>query len=184
GLTCRRSSRASLAGLGAHTAKRLGFGLHSGAHRAPCSRLKPPFTTVAIRGDSARVRNHNFWFTTSNFLSTSCRAIKVWTLSSLQAPAICLAVGRSGKLSPLFGIKLFMFTCKIETERTISMSNQSTRIDEVARSYAILRLNPGCTRSELKKRHKALVRQFHPDRFQGDSAAQDECTRTLRQINR
>ena len=43
---------------------------------------------------------------------------------------------------------------------------------ELRRAYAVLGLSPPVTLSELKSQYRDLVKQWHPDRFQNDPAAQ------------
>jgi len=50
-------------------------------------------------------------------------------------------------------------------------------------AYAVLGLSPPVTEARLKRRYKALVRRWHPDRFQADPVGQAEATQRLRNIN-
>ncbi|HEV8487540.1 MAG TPA: J domain-containing protein [Blastocatellia bacterium] len=50
-------------------------------------------------------------------------------------------------------------------------------------AYAVLSLSPPVTEARLKRRYKALVRRWHPDRFQSDPIGQAEATQRLRDIN-
>jgi hypothetical protein len=56
-------------------------------------------------------------------------------------------------------------------------------VDPLARAYAVLEIQRGCTPAELKKRYRDLVRRWHPDRHAGDAAGQAEATARLREIN-
>jgi DnaJ-class molecular chaperone len=56
-------------------------------------------------------------------------------------------------------------------------------VDEIARAYAVLGVRPGVSLPELRRRYKALVRQWHPDRFAADPVGQAEAATTMRQIN-
>ncbi len=53
----------------------------------------------------------------------------------------------------------------------------------VSRAYAQLGLAPGASAELLRKRYKALVRTWHPDRFAGDPQGQAEASLRLRAIN-
>lgn len=50
-------------------------------------------------------------------------------------------------------------------------------------AYAALDLSPPVTEARLKRRYKALVRRWHPDRYQSDPIGQAEATERLRNIN-
>jgi len=56
-------------------------------------------------------------------------------------------------------------------------------MDPLDRAYAILEIRRGCTRAQLKRAYRDLVRRWHPDRFAGDPAGQAEATVKLRAIN-
>jgi DnaJ-domain-containing protein 1 len=47
---------------------------------------------------------------------------------------------------------------------------QDRHRDEVARAYAALELPPGAPWAEVKSAYRRLMRQYHPDRHQGDPA--------------
>jgi hypothetical protein len=55
--------------------------------------------------------------------------------------------------------------------------------DDLRLAYATLGLPQGASLREIKARRKALVRQWHPDRFQNDPVGQAEATQRLRAIN-
>jgi hypothetical protein len=57
-------------------------------------------------------------------------------------------------------------------------------VDEVERALAILGLPPGASSDEVKARYKALVRKWHPDRYQSDPAGQAAAAEQMRNINR
>ena len=54
---------------------------------------------------------------------------------------------------------------------------------DLRHAYAILSLSPPVTEDRLKRRYKALVRRWHPDRYESDPAGQAEATARLRTIN-
>jgi hypothetical protein len=56
-------------------------------------------------------------------------------------------------------------------------------MDELARAYATLGVAAGAPPDEVRKRYKALVRQWHPDRFARDPQGQAEAGLRLRAIN-
>ena len=56
-------------------------------------------------------------------------------------------------------------------------------LDSVDRAYAILGLRPGCRAAEIKGRHRALVKTWHPDRWAGDPISQREAAQRMRDIN-
>lgn len=56
-------------------------------------------------------------------------------------------------------------------------------MDPLDRAYAVLEVRRGCTRAQLKRAYRDLVRRWHPDRFAGDPAGQAEATVKLRAIN-
>ena len=56
-------------------------------------------------------------------------------------------------------------------------------MDEARRAYAVLGVKPGVLPAELRARYKALVKQWHPDRFAADPQGQAEATSRMRQIN-
>jgi hypothetical protein len=56
-------------------------------------------------------------------------------------------------------------------------------VDEIARAYAVLGVRPGVSLPDLRRRYKALVRQWHPDRFATDGVGLAEAATTMRQIN-
>ena len=56
-------------------------------------------------------------------------------------------------------------------------------MDELARAYATLGITPAASREDLRKRYKALVRQWHPDRFVSDPQGHAEATVRMRAIN-
>jgi hypothetical protein len=56
-------------------------------------------------------------------------------------------------------------------------------MDELTRAYATLGVSFGAPLDEVRKRYKALVRQWHPDRFARDTQGQAEAGQRLRAIN-
>lgn len=56
--------------------------------------------------------------------------------------------------------------------------------ESVAASYRVLNLSPGTPRSEVKAAYRRLVKQWHPDRFAADPAAQERAAAKLRSIIR
>ncbi len=55
--------------------------------------------------------------------------------------------------------------------------------DPLRQAYATLGVPQDASRRTLKARRKALVRQWHPDRFQNDPMGQAEATERMRAIN-
>jgi hypothetical protein len=56
-------------------------------------------------------------------------------------------------------------------------------MDALTRAYATLGVRPDCSRGELKRAYRALVKRWHPDRYAADPAGQAEAGRQLRLIN-
>ena len=56
-------------------------------------------------------------------------------------------------------------------------------VDPIARAYATIGVRPGATACELKQQYKRLVRQWHPDRWSNDPAAEREAAARMRLIN-
>lgn len=56
-------------------------------------------------------------------------------------------------------------------------------MDDLARAYAALGVAPGSSLQEVRKRYKALVRKWHPDRHATDPQGQAEATLRMRAIN-
>ena len=54
---------------------------------------------------------------------------------------------------------------------------------DLRRAYVILGLSPPVTKDDLAAHYKALVKRWHPDRYQADPAGQAEATLRLRNIN-
>ena len=54
---------------------------------------------------------------------------------------------------------------------------------DLRRAYAVLSLSPPVTEDQLKRQYKALVRLWHPDRYESDPAGHAEATERLRTIN-
>jgi curved DNA-binding protein CbpA len=54
---------------------------------------------------------------------------------------------------------------------------------DLQRAYAVLSLSPPVTEVRLKRRYKALVRRWHPDRYESDPAGKAEATSRLCTIN-
>jgi curved DNA-binding protein CbpA len=58
------------------------------------------------------------------------------------------------------------------------------RSNPIAKAYATVECAPGCTRRELKRQYKRLVRRWHPDQYSDDSIGQIEAAQRMREINR
>ena len=56
-------------------------------------------------------------------------------------------------------------------------------MDELARAYAVLGVRGGASAAEIKKRYRALVKVWHPDRFAADPQGQAEAATRMRAIN-
>jgi curved DNA-binding protein CbpA len=56
-------------------------------------------------------------------------------------------------------------------------------LDELARAYVTLGVTPAASLADVRKRYKALVRQWHPDRFARDPQGQAEASLRMRAIN-
>jgi hypothetical protein len=56
-------------------------------------------------------------------------------------------------------------------------------VDELARAYAVLGVRGGASAAEIKKRYRALVKVWHPDRFAADPQGQAEAATRMRAIN-
>jgi hypothetical protein len=56
-------------------------------------------------------------------------------------------------------------------------------MDELARAYATLGTSDAATLDQVRKRYKALVRKWHPDRFASDPQGQAEAAVRMRAIN-
>lgn len=56
-------------------------------------------------------------------------------------------------------------------------------MDSLVRAYAILGVRPGAPAPEIKKRYRALVKVWHPDRFAADPQGQAEAAARMRAIN-
>jgi hypothetical protein len=56
-------------------------------------------------------------------------------------------------------------------------------VDELARAYAVLGVRAGASAAEIKKRYRALVKVWHPDRFAADPQGQAEAATRMRAIN-
>lgn len=55
--------------------------------------------------------------------------------------------------------------------------------DDVRRAYAILGLPPGASSGQLRRRYRALVKTWHPDRFASDPVGQAAASERLAHIN-
>jgi DnaJ-domain-containing protein 1 len=55
--------------------------------------------------------------------------------------------------------------------------------DRLDSAYATLGLSRGASSSAVKRRYKALVKQWHPDRFTGDPQGVAEATMMLKAVN-
>jgi hypothetical protein len=55
--------------------------------------------------------------------------------------------------------------------------------DRLDSSYATLGLSRGASSSAVKRQYKALVKQWHPDRFTGDAQGIAEATAMLKAVN-
>jgi DnaJ domain len=56
-------------------------------------------------------------------------------------------------------------------------------MDDVRRAYAVLGLSPNSTYAAVRRRYRALVKTWHPDRFAADPQAQAEANVRMRAIN-
>lgn len=56
-------------------------------------------------------------------------------------------------------------------------------VDDVRRSYAVLGLRPGAQLGQVRRRYKALVKKWHPDRYAADPVGQAEAANRMREIN-
>ena len=56
-------------------------------------------------------------------------------------------------------------------------------MDRLRKAYATLGLAPGASPREARIRYKALVKRWHPDRFNRDPQGQAEAARQMREIN-
>jgi hypothetical protein len=56
-------------------------------------------------------------------------------------------------------------------------------VDSLARAYAILGVRSGASAAEIRKRYRALVKVWHPDRFAADPQGQVEAAARMRVIN-
>ena len=54
---------------------------------------------------------------------------------------------------------------------------------KLRRAYAILGLKPGTPISQARRRYKALVKMWHPDRYATDPVGQREAENRMREIN-
>jgi hypothetical protein len=59
----------------------------------------------------------------------------------------------------------------------------NTRADEVRRAYAVLGLRPGAPAGQVRRRYKALARQWHPDRHSGEARNEAEAASRMKAIN-
>ena len=57
------------------------------------------------------------------------------------------------------------------------------KASDLRHAYAVLGLTSPVTEARLKRRYKALVKRWHPDRYQADPIGEAEATERLRQIN-
>lgn len=55
--------------------------------------------------------------------------------------------------------------------------------DDLARAFAILGLQSGASASEIRHRHKALAKRWHPDRWASSAANEREAAERMREIN-
>src|ERR1700704_891945 len=56
-------------------------------------------------------------------------------------------------------------------------------MDDLGRAWAILGLAPGSSPDAVKAAYRDLVKQWHPDKFQGDTDRLDEGHEMLKEIN-
>jgi DnaJ domain len=59
----------------------------------------------------------------------------------------------------------------------------SAKADDVRRAYAVFGLGPGAPAAQVRRRYKALARQWHPDRHARDARNQAEASARMREIN-
>jgi hypothetical protein len=60
---------------------------------------------------------------------------------------------------------------------------RSVVVDDVARAYAVLGLEPGASPTELRRRYRALARRWHPDRHADDAGSRAAATEAMARIN-
>ena len=60
------------------------------------------------------------------------------------------------------------------------MSNETYKF---RRAYAVLGLKPGTPLGQVRRRYKALVKRWHPDRYATDPVGQAEAESRMREIN-
>jgi uncharacterized protein YjbI with pentapeptide repeats len=56
-------------------------------------------------------------------------------------------------------------------------------VDDIARSYLLLGLDPGASPDQIKEAWRDLVQVWHPDRFGGNDRLQQKAQEKLKQIN-
>ncbi|HEU4890466.1 MAG TPA: J domain-containing protein [Vicinamibacterales bacterium] len=56
--------------------------------------------------------------------------------------------------------------------------------DRLARAYATLGLQRGCSPREAARRYRSLVKRWHPDQYANDPQGQVEAAQRMREINR
>ena len=59
----------------------------------------------------------------------------------------------------------------------------SSKTDDVRRAYAVLGLRPDAPAGQVRRRYKALARQWHPDRHAGEARNEAEAASRMREIN-
>jgi hypothetical protein len=59
----------------------------------------------------------------------------------------------------------------------------SAKVDDLRRAYAVLGLRAGAPAGQVRRRFKALARQWHPDRHGGEARNQAEAASRMREIN-
>ena len=63
------------------------------------------------------------------------------------------------------------------------MTRVSRDTYKLRRAYAVLGLKPGTPVGQVRRRYKALVKRWHPDRYATDPAGQAEAENRMREIN-
>jgi DnaJ domain len=60
---------------------------------------------------------------------------------------------------------------------------QTSGVDPVRRSYAVLGLEAGASLAEVRRRYRFLASRWHPDRYVGDQRNEAEAGAQMRRIN-
>ncbi len=62
------------------------------------------------------------------------------------------------------------------------MTRVSRDTYKLRRAYAVLGLKPGTPVGQVRRRYKALVKRWHPDRYATDPAGQAEAENRMREV--